>query len=147
MNSGDFWSLPALRVPSMFDEMDDLLSFPQTQSNGLSISEDDKNVYVEAAIPGINPKDIEVTMDRAMLWIRGQAREEEQDKKRKFYRRAAQEFSYRIAIPKNVDANVEPQVSYENGMIRITLAKTPQTPPKKLTVKVRGRGEKESKSK
>jgi HSP20 family protein len=134
----DMWSFPAFRTPSVFNDLEEMLSMTDNAAEGLSVSEDDKNVYVEAAIPGIDPDRVEVTFDRGMLWIRGEAQDEERDRKRKFYRRAAQAFSYRVAIPAEVDQNTQPKAEYTNGMIRVTFAKKQQTQPQKLTVKVDG---------
>ena len=132
----DFWSFPRTSVPSLVDEIDDLLPFGQTETaSALSISEDDKNIYIEAAIPGIDPEDVEVTYERGMLWIRGEAQEEEKDKKKKFYRRAARSFSYRIAVPGDVDPNAKPEAESKNGMIMITFPKAASSTPKKITVK------------
>lgn len=134
-----FFDFPSLRLPSIFDDMDDLLSLPDATTvgtqGGLTVSEDEKNVYVEAAIPGIDPNDVEVTMDRGMLWIRGEAQEEEKDKKKKFYRRAQQAFSYRVAVPGDVDPNAEPQAEYRNGMLMVTFPKSAAAQPKRITIK------------
>ncbi len=141
-----YFDFSPFRMPSIFDDMDDLV--PEIASaNNFSISEDNKHIHVDAAMPGIKPDDIEVTFDKGVLWVRGQAREEDEDKDRKYYRKAQQTFSYRIAVPGDIDFNVEPQASYENGMIRVTLAKSPKSQPKKLTIKLNDKGGKEAKSK
>lgn len=130
------FDFPSLRIPSFIDEIDDLLPVRQTETaSALSVSEDDKNIYIEAAIPGIDPNDVEVTYERGMLWIRGEAQEEEKDKKKKYYRRAARSFSYRIAVPGDVDANAKPEAESKNGMIMITFPKAASATPKKITVK------------
>ena len=127
-------SFPTL--PSFWDEDEDWLTMPSTQNTGLSISEDEQNVYVEAAVPGINPDDIEVTYQDGYVWIRGEAKEEEKDKKKKFYRRATQSFSYRVAVPGDVDQTNEPEASYQHGMLRLTFRKSPQAQPKRIPIKV-----------
>lgn len=132
----DFWSFPRVGIPSLIDDIDDMLPFGQTETaSGLSVSEDDKNIYIEAAIPGIDPDDVEVTYERGMLWIRGEAKKEEKDKKKKFYRRAARSFSYRIAVPGDVDPNAKPEAESKNGMIMISFPKATSSTPKKITVK------------
>jgi HSP20 family protein len=127
-----FWNFPS-RGPSIFDEDDSWQSF--LPSSGLTVSEDEKHVYIEAAVPGLDPDKIEVTYDKGVLWIRGNQESEEKDKGRKFYRRAASSFSYRVTVPGNIDANVEPEVVCKNGVMKVTFAKVPETQPKKLTVK------------
>jgi len=134
-----FFDFPSLRVPSIFDDADDLLSFPDVGTvgaqGGLTVSEDDKNVYVEAAIPDIDPNDIEVTMDKGVLWVRGQAKEEEKNKRKKFYRQAQRAFSYRVAIPGDVDPNKEPEAVCENGILYLTFEKSESSQPKRISVK------------
>jgi HSP20 family protein len=103
-------------------------------SSGLSVSEDDKYVYVEAAVPGVDPEKIEVSYDKGVLWIRGQ--QEEQDKKRKFYRKASTSFSYRLVVPGNIDESKDPEATYKNGIMKVTFNKVPEPQPKKIAVRV-----------
>ncbi|MCM8782699.1 MAG: Hsp20/alpha crystallin family protein [Candidatus Omnitrophica bacterium] len=128
-----FWSFPSFRLPSIWSEEEDWLSGPGL--SGLSVSEDDKNVYVEAAVPGVDPKDIEVTFDKGTLWIKGEAKKEEEDKKKKFYRKASSSFSYNVTVPGEIDMNAEPQATYKNGVMKVTFAKLPASQPRKITVK------------
>jgi HSP20 family protein len=128
-----FLSFPTL--PSIWDEDEDWLTMPSTPGTGLSISEDEKNIYVEGAVPGIDPDDIEVTYQDGYVWIHGETKSEEKDKKRKFYRQSAKSFSYRVAVPGDVDPNVEPEATYKNGVMTVTFAKSPKSQPKKVKVK------------
>lgn len=131
----NLWAFPS-RMPALIDEIDDLLPMGQTEAtSALSVSEDDKHIHIEAAVPGVDPDDVEVTYDRGMLWIRGEAAKEEKDKRRKYYRRAAQAFSYRIAVPGDVDPKAQPEASCENGMIMVTFPKSASAMPKKITVR------------
>ncbi len=129
-----FWSFPSFRFPSFgeLDRDDDWLTIPGF-SNGLSVSEDEDKVYVSAALPGVDPKEIEVTFDKGYLWVKGEVGEEEGSKK--YYRKASSSFSYRVAVPGELDQNVEPQATYKNGVMAVQFSKVPKTPPKKITVK------------
>jgi HSP20 family protein len=129
-----FWSFPSFRFPSFgeLDRDDDWLTIPGF-SNGLSVSEDEEKVYVSAALPGVDPKEIEVTFDKGYLWVKGEVGEEEGSKK--YYRKASSSFSYRVAVPGELDQNVEPQATYKNGVMAVQFSKVPKTPPKKITVK------------
>lgn len=140
-----FWSFPSSRIASLVDEIDDMLPITSTDTaSALSVSEDDKHVHIEAAVPGIDPDDIEVTFDKGTVWIRGQAREEEKDKKRKYYRQAAKAFSYRIAVPGDIDPNAKPEAACKNGMVMVTFPKSASSMPQKITVK-RGKSDGEAK--
>lgn len=126
-------SFPSLAMPDFWDDNDNWM-VPSTQS-GLSISEDDTHVYVEAAVPGIDPKDVEITYQDGYVWIRGEAQEQEEDKKKKFYRQKTSSFSYRVAVPGEIDQNAEPEANYKHGIMTISFAKAPKVQPKKIAVK------------
>ncbi len=128
-------SFPNLSLPSIWDEAEDWLTSPTNQSSGLSVSEDENHVYVEAAVPGIDPKDIDITFQDGYLWIRGESKQEEENKKKKYYRRASQSFSYRVAVPGDIDTTKEPEATYKHGMMNISFAKSPKVEPKKIQVK------------
>lgn len=121
-------------LPSLWDDDDDWLSIPATQS-GLSVSEDENNIYIEAAVPGIDPSNVEVTYQDGYVWVRGEQKDEEKDKKRKYYRQASQSFSYRVAVPGDIDANAEPEATYKHGVMTIAFAKSPKSQPKVIKVK------------
>ncbi len=125
------FSLWRTRFPSVWDDED--WDIAPASSGGVSISEDDKNVYVEAAVPGIDPKDIEVTFDKGVVWIKGETKEEAKGKK--FYRKATSAFSYRVAIPGDIDTSKDYEATHKHGMVKVTFAKSPASQPKKITVK------------
>lgn len=127
-------SFPSFSLPSLWDEDEDWFIAPSTQ-NGLSVSEDDNRIYIEAAVPGINPKDVEVTFQDGYLWIRAETKEEEKDKNKKFYRQASRSFSYRVAVPGEVDLNKEPEASYKHGVMTIAFTKSAKVQPKKIKIK------------
>jgi len=129
-----FLSLPSFPIRPFWEEVEAWLTNPNHQSN-VAISEDDKKVYVEAALPGIDPKQIDITYEKGVVWIKGEAEEKEEDKKKKFYRHATKSFSYRVAVPGEIDVNTEPNATYKHGVMMITFTKSPKTQPKKIQVK------------
>jgi HSP20 family protein len=127
-------SFPSLSLPDFWDEDEEWLTSPSTQS-GLSVYEDEQKVYVDAAVPGIDPKNVEVTFQDGYIWIRGETKEEEQDKKKKYYRKASQSFSYRVAIPGDVDSSKDPEATYKHGVMTIAFTKALKAQPRKIQVK------------
>lgn len=127
-----FLSFPTF--PSFWDDEDDWITMPSTQT-GLSVSEDEKHVYIETAVPGIDPNNIEVSYQDGYVWVHGEVKEEEKDKNRKYYRQSAQSFSYRVAVPGDVDPNAEPEATYKNGMMVISFPKSVSSQPKKIKIK------------
>ncbi len=129
-------SFPSMRMPSIWDDEDEWFTTPST-SSGLSISEDEKNVYVEAAVPGIDPKEVEITFQDGYLWIRGETKEEEKDKARKYYRESNKSFSYRLAVPGDINEKVEPTATSKHGVMIVKFEKSPKMAPKKIQIKAK----------
>ena len=114
---------------------EDFWTFDVPNQTGLSVSEDKDQVYIEAYLPGLKAEDIEVTMDRGMLWIRGEKKEEEEDKKKKYYKKAMSSFSYRLRLPDSINEKVEPEATYKDGVMKIAFKKSIASKAKKITVK------------
>jgi len=129
----DLMSRPLWRFPSVITEDEDWTGMPA--QSGISISEDGKYVYVSAALPGVDEKDVDITFDKGILWLKGETQVEEKDKDRKYYRKAANSFSYQVTVPGDIDLNVDPEATSKNGIMTVKFAKSPQTQPKKITVK------------
>lgn len=130
------FSFPSLRLPSIWNDDDDWVT-SSTVPTGLSVSEDEKNVYIEAAVPGIDPQEVEITYQDGYLWIRGEKKEEVKDKTRKYYRTSSNSFSYRVAVPGEIDDKTEPEASCKHGVMTVTFAKSPKTTPKKIQIKAK----------
>lgn len=120
-----------MRFPLFFT--DDFLDTTSTKE--LSISEDDKNIFVEAALPGVDIDDIEISYDKGVIHIRGEKKEEE--KKKRYYKRASRYFSYSASLPTEIDESKEPQASYEKGIVKITFKRKRVRVAKKIKIKKR----------
>ena len=139
--TGSLLSRPFMRWPNLFpaffeNMMGEMADFSAEQpQTGLTVSEDKKNIYVEAALPGMKPSQIEVTLEKGILWIRGEKDEKQEDKDKRYYRRASSSFSYKIALPSHVDEKQEPKAVYKDGIMKITFNKSQQSQGKKIVVK------------
>src|SRR5579884_1418173 len=107
-----FWRFPSFTVPSL----EDIEAVLPTSNllNGLSVSEDDQHVYIEAAVPGVNPADVEVTFEDGIITIRAEKKEEE--KAKKYQRKASSSFFYRVAVD-DVDTKKDPDAVCKNGVM------------------------------
>lgn len=119
------------RWTNLFDDEDWSSFLP---SSGLSVSEDKDHVYVEAAVPGLEADKVDVTYDKGILWIRGGSQEEEKEGK-KYYRKASSAFSYRVAVPGEIDESKEPSAVCKNGIMKVSFQKKPEVSPKKISVR------------
>jgi len=129
----NFWRMSALS-PHFFDEFWEDNAF--AQDNAIGISEDEKNVYVELSMPGADAKNIEITFDRGILWVKYDSGiVEEKDDKKKYHLRAQRSFNYRVTVPGEIDFKIEPQATYKNGVMTVSFTKTVEAQPKKIAVK------------
>ncbi len=135
-------SFPSLQIPSIWNDDDTWLTSP-TSPSGLSVFEDDKKIYIEASLPGIDPKNIEITFQDGYLWIRGESKEEDKDKTKKYYRQASKSFSYRVAVPGDIDNSSDPAATYKHGIMTVAFMKSPKAQPKKIQVKLETESEDE----
>lgn len=127
-----------------FNELEEVHNFLQSyhddnsfskESEGLSVYEDEKNIYVEAPVPGIKPENIHVTFEKGVLWIKGEEKQEEEKKEIKYHMKSSSFFSYRLPLPSRIDENATPEATCEDGILKITFAKSKESSPQKIQVK------------
>ncbi len=128
-------SLPALW--SRFFENELLPASENLSGNGIRIYEENNELHVEVPMPGLTSNDLEVSLDKGVLWVKGEKKEEEEDKKRKFYRSSSRKYSYSLVLPTQIDENQEPQAVYEDGLLKISLHLPKQSATKKIQVKTK----------
>ncbi len=115
------WSLS-----DFFDDMDKAFGLDVVASHptGLSVWADEKNVHVEADLPGLRASDIDVSLDdEGVLWIKGEKKEEKEDKERKYYKKAHHAFSYCLPLGEEIDRKIEPKASFKDGVMHITFTR------------------------
>ena len=105
----------------------DWFELPQLEgwSPPLDVMETDQYVLVLVDVPGMDVKDIHVTVKENLLIIRGEKRTELEKKNEKQYRmeRVFGSFTRHIPLPVAVDAN-KVNASVHNGVLKVTLPKT-----------------------
>lgn len=125
----DFWPT---RLPSILNDdfWPQIFNFNQS---GLSLSEDDGHVYVQAAVPGLEAKHISVNLHHGTLTISGEHRQESEEKRH--YRTMQSSYSYQVSLPSQIKDDSEPRAELKNGILAITFEKSPQEQPKEIKIK------------
>jgi len=102
----------------------------------LDISETDKSVEVRLDLPGVKPKEIDIRLNGNLLTIRGERREEREEKGKTYHRveRRAGAFSRSITLPCAIQED-EGAAEYHDGVLTITLPKTEEAKTRKIAVK------------
>lgn len=102
---------------------------------GARIYEENNHLHVEVPAPGLKFSDIEVSLNRGVLFIKGESREEEHDKKKNSYFFSERNVSGSIALPVQIDEKQELQAHYTDGILHIVLPLAKKDDTKKITVK------------
>lgn len=121
--------------PSLWEEMEGRLNqwVGGEGSTGISVSEDDDHVYVEAQMPGLKGENVDISLNQSTLWIKGEKHEEEK-KGKKYYRRARSSFFYQVDLPSQVEEKSE-QALFEDGVLKITFTKAKDNQVRKISIK------------
>ena len=104
----------------------------------VDVTEDDKAYKITAELPGLEQKNIDVTVLGDMLTLKGEKRYEkdEEDKNRHMSERAYGAFQRSFALPEGIDRD-KIAASLDKGVLTVTLPKTAevQKQQKKIEVK------------
>ena len=104
----------------------------------IDMSEDEKAYKISAELPGIDAKDIDVSVSGDMLVLKGEKRQEqeEKDKNYHFSERAYGSFQRAFDLPASVDRD-KVAADFSKGVLTITLPKTAEArkPQKKIAIK------------
>lgn len=98
-----------------------------------------EDAYVaEIEMPGMKPDDFKVEVQDGVLSIRGERKQETEEKTKQWHRseRVYGSFERRVALPSSVDAE-KVEAAYKDGVLTVTIPKSPEAKPKSIQVKVK----------
>lgn len=104
---------------------------------GIEMYDRKNDIVVKVEVPGVDKKDIDLTITENNLTIKGEVRREEEVKEEDCY---AAELSYgsfarSIPLPVEVDST-KARATYKNGILEIVLPKKEEAKPKEIKVEV-----------
>ncbi len=101
----------------------------------VDLKEESGRFVIYADLPGIDPKDIEVQMDKGILSIKGERSSESTTETERFSRveRRYGSFHRRFALPDSADPEGI-TASGRNGVLEIVIPKRPETTPRRIQV-------------
>jgi HSP20 family protein len=128
------------------DEMDDLLGrflgggddgwFGGRSSPLIDLSETDNTIEVTLDLPGVNPEEVDIHLAGNTLTVRGERKEEKEEKGRTYHRaeRRKGSFARLVTLPCSV---VEDEVAaeYKDGILTVTLPKCQKERSRKINIK------------
>jgi HSP20 family protein len=134
------WGLgrrPALRT--LFDVEPFWAGEPAfARSPAVDIAEKDNEYEITAELPGLDEKNIEVKFADGLLTIKGEKREEKEEKRKDYYlsERRFGTFHRSFQVPDGVDAD-KIAASFKNGVLTVTLPKSAEAQKKEKKIPVK----------
>ena len=103
----------------------------------LEMSETKDNFVVKAEVPGINAKDIDISLTGDVLTIKGEKKQEKDETEEDYHlvERSYGSFSRSVRLPAEVESD-RIKASYKNGILNITLPKSEKVKAKEVKIKV-----------
>jgi len=105
-------------------------------SPAVDIKEDVDHFELSADIPGVDPKDIEITMENGVLTIKGARHAERTDEQKNYTRteRVYGSFYRRFSLPSSAEAD-KIEATSKDGVLKVVIPKHEQAKPRQITVK------------
>jgi HSP20 family protein len=102
----------------------------------MDISETKDSLVAKVEVPGMDPNDIQISLQENLLTIKGEKRQEKEEKDEHYHRveRAYGVFTRSVRLPVAVDAS-KVTASFKNGLLTVTLPKTPSARGTTIPVK------------
>lgn len=104
----------------------------------VDVSEDKDAVKIVAELPGVKPEDVKLSLENQTLTIRGEKRQEIEEKKERVHRyeRSYGSFERTFALPGTVDAE-RIEASFGDGLLTVTLPKVERARPRQIEIQTR----------
>jgi HSP20 family protein len=102
----------------------------------VDIEERENDVVVTCEVPGVDKKDLDISVSGNLLSIQGEKRYDHEEKEKRYYRREsfAGSFQRTVPLPETVDAeHIDAQL--KNGILTLTLPKKAEAKPRRIEVK------------
>lgn len=113
----------------------DVLNAEREWAPEVDITEDADTITVRTEIPGMAREDIEIDVANGILSIKGEKKEEKEEKNKTWHRREVRygSFSRSFTLPTDVKSD-EARASYENGVLKIVLPKEEKALHRKIEI-------------
>ncbi len=105
----------------------------------IDISENDKEIVIKADVPGIDEKDLDISISKDAVIIQGEKKYEHEEKQTNYYKKERSYGSFRRVIPLPVQIDESKvEATYKNGVVTLRLPKSLESlkQTKKIPIKI-----------
>jgi HSP20 family protein len=109
---------------------------PESWVPSVDVSETDDKIMVKAEIPGMDSKDIDISLSGDILIIKGEKKSEREETKENYHlvERSYGTFARSLRLPVGVEAD-KIEASYKQGVLTVTCPKKEEVKPKPIEIK------------
>lgn len=101
----------------------------------MDIIDHDEEIEIQAALPGVNKEDLDVSITNQSITIRTCRKKEEKEEGKYFRREITRgEFLRTLSLPDNVDSD-KAKATFENGLLKLTIPKMEKSKHKRIEIK------------
>jgi HSP20 family protein len=103
----------------------------------LDLSENKNEFVVKAEVPGMSPKDIEISLNGGVLNIHGEKKQEKEEKEENYHfvERSYGSFCRAVRLPGDVQSD-KVKAAYKNGVLTVTLPKSEKSKKDEVKIKI-----------
>jgi HSP20 family protein len=103
----------------------------------IDVSETDTEIKIEAEMPGIEEKDVELVLSNGRLTIKGEKKQEKEEKKKDYHvvERSYGSFARSISLPFEADPG-QVKASFVKGVLTVTVPKPPEVKAKERKIPI-----------
>jgi HSP20 family protein len=104
----------------------------------LDVKESDSEVVVRADLPGIDEKDINLTIHNGVLCLRGEKKSEHTDERDNYHlmERSYGSFERSVRLPESIDED-KAEAKFDKGVLTVTLPKRPDAVKAQKTIEIK----------
>jgi HSP20 family protein len=103
----------------------------------LDVAETKDDLVIKAEVPGMDVKDIDISLSNGVLTIKGEKKQEKEEKEENYHllERSYGSFTRSVQLPKEIQSD-KINASYKNGILKIVLPKSEEAKKKEIKIKV-----------
>ena len=131
---------PWEEIEKLFEEVGE--KWPEIKSAEfvppVDVYEKGNNVIVETPITGIEPEKVDISFENNTLILKGKSEKKSELEEKNYYRKEIRYGSFyrAIGLPTKVISD-KAEATYEDGVLKITIPKAPETKEKKVKIKIK----------
>lgn len=127
------------RLQRLFGEWPEVGELEGATTFAIDVYQDDQGYVVKAAVPGVKPEDVDITVEDDVLRIKAESKQEQEVKEEQYLRRELRWGAVQRAMRLPPDVDVERiSATFENGILTLRLPRKPEAKPRTIKVQTKG---------